>query len=179
MSEASAALIAGVGCGAAVNAHVCVQVAELFKTTAALRACVRAFARVHTLMPFKTREHREAFTTLRAREGALRTAVAEAVALEARSMPESLATFRAHERFFACVDAPVLTQVAQVVEAAAAVSTLVAAFHLLLAGLGFAGLPPHIRFTALPAAGRGTRLSSALISVHQLHVLLQERRVGA
>lgn len=183
MSETSATLVAGVGCGATVNAHVCVQVAELFETPATLGARVRAFASVHTLMSFKTGEHRKALTTLRAREGTLCTAVAEPMALEASSVPESLTAFRAHKRLFTRVDAPVLPQVAQVVEAAAAVSALVATFHLLLTSLGFARacLPPQLSLAALTSTGRGAGLSSlsALFSVHQLHVLLQERRVRA
>lgn len=93
MSEASAALVAGIGRGPAVNAHVCVQVSKLFEAPATLGARVGAFARVHTLMSFKTREHGKALTTLWAWEGALCAAVAQTVALEASCVPESLPTF--------------------------------------------------------------------------------------
>lgn len=183
MSEASAALEAGVGRGSAVDAHVCVQVAQLFKAPAALGARVGAFACVHTLVAFKTGEHGEALTTLRAREGALRAAVAQPVALETSRVAESLPTFRAHERLFARVDASVLPQVAQVVEATAAVPALVATFYLLLSSLGLARarFSPHLCLAALPATRRGAGLSRlrALVSVDQLHVLLQERRVRA
>lgn len=178
MSEASATLVAGIGCGATVNAHVCVEVAKLFETPTALRARVGAFACVDTLMAFQTGEHGEALTTLRAWKGALCATVAEPVALKASGVPESLATFRAHKRLFACMDAPVLPQVAQVVEAAAAVSALIPTFHLFLTSLGFtrACLPPHLSLAALPTTGRGAGLSSlgTFIPVHQLHVLLQE-----
>lgn len=135
MPEASATLVAGIRRGSTVNAHVRVQVTELFETATTLRARVGALACVYTLVSFKTGEHRKALTTLRAWEGALRTTVAEPVALEASGVPESLATFRAHKRFFTCVDASVLPQVAQVVKATATVSALIAAFDLLLTSL--------------------------------------------
>lgn len=135
MSEASATLVAGVRRGATVNAHVCVQVTELFETPTTLRAGVGAFACVHTLVSFKTGEHGKALTALRTREGALRAAVAEPVTLETSGVPESLATFRAHERFFTRVDASVLPQVTQVVKSTATVSALVAAFDFLLTSL--------------------------------------------
>lgn len=183
MSEASATLVARVGRGTTVNAHVCVQVAELFETSTALRTRVGAFACMHTLMSFKTREHGEALSTLWAWEGALGAAVAEPVALEASGVPESLATFRAHKWLFPCVDAPVLPQVAQVIEAAPAVSAFVATFHLFLTSLGFirARLPPHLSLAALPTTRRRAGLSSvsASISVHQLHMLLQVQRIRA
>lgn len=181
MSEASATLVAGIGCGSAVDAHVCVQVTELFETATALGARVGAFTRVHTLMSFKTGKHGEALTTLWAWEGALRATVAEPMTLQASSVSESLSTFRTHEWLFARVDTPVLPQVAQVIEAAATVSAFVATFHLLLTSLGFtrACLPPHLSLAALTTTGRRAGLSSLSISVHQLHVLLQERRIRA
>lgn len=81
------------------------------------------------------------------------------------------------------MDAPVLSQVAQVVETTSAVAALIATFYFLLTSLGFtrACLAPHLSLAALPSTGRGAGLSSmsTLVSVHQLHVLLQERRVRA
>lgn len=97
-------------------------------------------------MSLETRQHREAFATLGTGEGALGAAVAQSVALEAGGVSEALPALGAHEGLLPCVDAEVLAQVAQVVEVAAAVAALEAAFHLPLSRspLAEADEPPAV-----------------------------------
>jgi len=110
---------------------------------------------------------------------------------------EPLAALRTHEGLLPGVDAPVLPQVAQIVEVAAAVGALVPAldFNLLLhrgAYLPEAG-PDSVVLVLIPAAappgpvvrgGRGRLqdledLGAGGVRVYQLDVLLQEQGVGA
>lgn len=168
MAEAASALLAAVGCGAAVDPLVGVQVPQLLEAAAALGTGVRTLPGVHPLVPFEAGEHGETFPTLRTGEGALGAAVDQPVTFQAGSVAKPLATFRTGERFLSGVDALVLPQVAQVVKMAAAVPALVTAlrFDLLLhAGTpAGSGAEPRVDLThpdpcRVPAAVLHRRLS--------------------
>lgn len=135
VSKAAPTGVAAVGRGPTVDSLVGVQVSQLLKAAAALRAGVRTLPCVDPLVSLQSRQDREAFPTLRAGEGALGTAVHQAMALEAGSVSEALTTLRTHEGFLPSVDPLVLPQVSQVVKVASTVPTRVPPIHL--------HLPPH------------------------------------
>lgn len=142
---------------------------------------------MHALVALQSGQHWEALTALRAWEGALGSAVAEAVALETRGVTETLSALGTNEGLLAGVDALVLPQVSQIVEMPATVATLVAALHFLLPRAPASGSfraslsSPRLARVALSARGRTARrrLQSTLLVVHQLDVFLQERRIRA
>lgn len=135
---------------------------------------------MYTLMALESRQHREAFTTLRARKGALGPTVAKPVTLETCGMAETFPALGADKRLLASVDALVLSQVAQIVEMPAAVSTLVATLHFLHR------CPPYMSFWAsqssacfpritINARGRTSRrglqsLGSFIVEIGRAHV---------
>lgn len=142
---------------------------------------------MHALVAFQSRQHWEALTALRAGEGALGSAVAEAVALETRGVPETLSALGANEGLLAGVDALVLPQVAQIVEMTPAVAALISALHFLLpctpANRSFCASQSSARLARVTLSARGRtargRLQSALVVMHEFDVLLQERGVRA
>lgn len=142
---------------------------------------------MHALVTLQSGQHWEALTALRAWEGALGSAVTEAVALETRGVTETLSALGTNEGLLAGVDALVLPQVSQIVEMPATVAALVAALHFLLPCAPASGpfraslSSSRLARVALPARGRTARrrLQSALLVMHQLDVFLQERGVRA